>query len=62
MDTQDTKIYYSVVVPVFNEQEVIEEFYKRLASVMAKLGEYEIIFVNDGSKDRSLQIIKQLQN
>jgi len=62
MDTQDTKIYYSVVVPVFNEQEVLEEFYKRLFVVMERLSEsYEIIFVNDGSKDKSLEIMRGLQ-
>ena len=57
-----TKQYtYSVVVPVFNEEEVIEEFYKRLVSVMDSVQEsYEIIFVNDGSKDRSLEIMKEL--
>ena len=63
MDTQDTKIYYSIVVPVFNEQEVLEEFYKRLFVVVEKLSEsYEIVFVNDGSEDESLDIMKQLQN
>ncbi len=63
MDTQDTKIYYSIVVPVFNEQEVLEEFYKRLFVVAEELNEsYEIVFVNDGSEDESLNIMKQLQN
>jgi len=54
---------YSVVVPVFNEEEVLGEFYKRLVSVMESVQEsYEIIFVNDGSKDKSLEIIKELHS
>jgi dolichol-phosphate mannosyltransferase len=42
----------SVVVPCFNEQEVIEETHKRLKSALSLLGyNFEIIYVNDGSKD-----------
>jgi len=49
---------YSVVVPSYNEQEVIEETYKRLSSVMESMGEsYELVFINDGSSDRTAQII-----
>jgi len=45
-------IIYSVVVPLFNEELVIMESYNRLKNVMDKTKEeYEIIFVNDGSKD-----------
>lgn len=46
------QIKYSVVVPLYNEELVIDESYKRLKSVMDSTKEsYEIIFVNDGSKD-----------
>ncbi|MCL2839913.1 MAG: glycosyltransferase family 2 protein [Defluviitaleaceae bacterium] len=49
---------YSVVVPAFNEEEVITETYKRLTHVMRSMGEsYEIVFVNDGSRDRTAQMI-----
>ena len=49
---------YSVVVPVFNEEEVITESYNRLSSVMRGMNEtYEIIFINDGSRDRTASII-----
>ena len=49
---------YSVVVPAYNEEEVIGETYKRLTSVMRGMSEpYEIIFVNDGSRDRTAEII-----
>jgi len=55
------EIVYSVVVPVFNEEEVVLESYKRLKTVMDGLGEpYEIIFVNDGSKDRTAYIINEI--
>lgn len=50
-------IVCSVVVPVYNEEEVINETYKRLKSVMDGLQiEYEIIFVNDGSRDRTREL------
>jgi polyisoprenyl-phosphate glycosyltransferase len=49
----------SVVVPCYNEQEVIEETYKRLSKVMMSIDyNYELIFVNDGSRDRTIEILK----
>lgn len=51
---------YSVVVPVYNEEEVISETYRRLTKVMLSMAEeYELIFVNDGSRDRSAHIIAE---
>ncbi|NLB42445.1 MAG: glycosyltransferase family 2 protein [Clostridiales bacterium] len=51
----------SILVPMYNEEEVIEETYHRLKNVMDKIGEsYELVFVNDGSKDKSAQIISEL--
>jgi undecaprenyl-phosphate 4-deoxy-4-formamido-L-arabinose transferase len=48
----------SVVVPVFNEQEVLEALFDRLYPVLDELHEpYEIVFINDGSSDRSGQIL-----
>jgi len=53
--------YISVVVPVHNEQEVLEELYTRLTSSLDQLGKtYEIILTNDGSTDRSAIILQQL--
>lgn len=50
-------IVCSVVVPVYNEEEVIQETYKRLTQVMEGLQEsYEIILVNDGSRDRTREM------
>ncbi len=51
---------YSVVVPAFNEQEVLPLSYPRLKAVMDALGDYEIIFVNDGSRDCTLDILKDI--
>jgi len=52
---------FSVVVPVFNEAQNLETLHTRLTKVMESLREtYEIIFVDDGSKDDSFQILKSL--
>jgi glycosyltransferase involved in cell wall biosynthesis len=50
----------SAVVPVFNEEESLEKFYPVLVSALAKLGSYEIVFVDDGSTDSSLDLMKKL--
>ena len=52
----------SIVVPVFNESEVIAAFYARMKKVVDSLNSilYEIIFIDDGSKDDSYDRIKQL--
>lgn len=48
------EIVYSVVVPLYNEEMVIDESYKRLKKIMDTTSEsYEIIFVNDGSLDKT---------
>ena len=55
------KAKYSIIVPVFNEQEAIPLFYDAVIPVMDSLNEpYEIIFVNDGSRDNTLQILQDL--
>jgi dolichol-phosphate mannosyltransferase len=53
-------IVYSIVVPVYNEEEVVDECYKQLKEVMDSTKEsYELIFVNDGSKDRTVEILRE---
>jgi undecaprenyl-phosphate 4-deoxy-4-formamido-L-arabinose transferase len=53
--------YISVVIPVHNEQECLEELYHRLTDVLDKQGKnYEIILTNDGSTDRSSEILHDL--
>jgi glycosyltransferase involved in cell wall biosynthesis len=52
----------SVVIPLFNEEESIGELHNWIGRVMEKEGySYEIVFVDDGSTDRSWQIIGELQ-
>lgn len=54
-------IKYSIVVPIYNEQEVLETCYKELKNVMDQTDSpYELIFVNDGSFDNSLNILKDI--
>ncbi len=52
----------SVVVPMYYEEEVANECYNRLKKVLSSLSnyEYEIIFVNDGSKDKTLNILEKI--
>jgi polyisoprenyl-phosphate glycosyltransferase len=53
---------YSIVIPVYNEAEVLPTLYRRLTQVMESLGElYEVIFVNDGSRDISPILIRELR-
>ncbi|WP_191965650.1 glycosyltransferase family 2 protein [Oryzomonas sagensis] len=55
------KTVISVVVPVYNEEAVIHESYSRLKGVMEGLDEpYEVIFVNDGSRDATPVIIRDI--
>ncbi|HYX26256.1 MAG TPA: glycosyltransferase [Thermoanaerobaculia bacterium] len=52
--------YLSVVVPVFNEQENLPELLDRLTATLVPLDRpYEIVLVNDGSKDRSLALLQE---
>jgi len=50
----------SIVVPCYNESESIREFYRVICAVIDNVYDYELIFVNDGSRDQTLPIIKEL--
>lgn len=51
----------SIIVPCYNEQEALPLFYAEATRVLKEIGcDYEYIFVNDGSKDDTLSILKQL--
>ena len=55
----------SVVIPMYYEEEVAHLCYDRVSTVLRSLSdkyEYEIIFVNDGSKDKTLKILKDIAN
>ena len=52
----------SIVVPVFNEEDNIQHFYESICQHMEPLPyEFELIFVDDGSKDRSREILRELE-
>ncbi len=52
---------FSVVAPVYNEEEILPELYRRVTAVMKETGEpYELVLVNDGSRDRSLEVMREL--
>lgn len=54
-------VKYSLVIPVYNEEKTILELYRRIVAVIDKLdGSVEIVIVNDGSRDRSLQLLRDL--
>ena len=56
------EIEISVVVPVFNEQAVIEEFFKQTSEILHKEQlNYEIVFVDDGSRDQSYELLRKFK-
>jgi polyisoprenyl-phosphate glycosyltransferase len=53
---------YSVVAPVYNESATLPHFYQRITAVMGELGDpYELILVDDGSRDSSLETMRCLR-
>ena len=56
-------IRYSVVVPFYNEEGIVERLYGRIARVMRHVGQpFEMIFVNDGSRDGTAAILERIAN
>jgi glycosyltransferase involved in cell wall biosynthesis len=56
-----TQPLFSIVAPAFNEEETLPEFYRHVRQVMNGVGEpWELIVVNDGSSDRTMDILRQL--
>ena len=57
--------FLSIIVPAYNEQEVLPIFHARLVAALSNIkelaGRWEVIYVNDGSKDATLSILKNLQ-
>jgi len=52
----------SIVVPVYNEEESLPHFYEELVKVLKSLKkDYEIVFVDDGSRDKSFSILRELE-
>lgn len=62
MDAQERKQSLSVVVPVYNEKEVLPEFHRRLSNVLKDLPlDYEVVYVNDGSTDTTLSLLEEIK-
>ena len=53
-------MFLSVVAPCFNEADSLAEFHRRVAAVCTGLGSWELILVNDGSTDTTLDVIHRL--
>ena len=57
---KEMKPFISIVAPCYNEEDVIDIFLEKIFEVLKKLGRsYEIVFVNDGSRDNTLEVLKQ---
>lgn len=56
-------MYLSIVIPIYNDEEVLHELLRRVTPVAVQLAEadYEIILVDDGSRDRSWDVMQELQ-
>jgi dolichol-phosphate mannosyltransferase len=53
---------YSLIIPIYNEEETIPEMYHRVSAVMDQLdGPVELILINDGSHDQSLKLLRELR-
>lgn len=60
-EEKETGKLLSVVVSVYNEEQALEDFYRETSQVLQALSwDYELIFVNDGSRDGSLSILQQM--
>ena len=60
---KQTQELISIVVPAYNEQEVLPEFHRRIGKVLSSLNmEAEIIYINDGSTDRTLQELQKFRD
>ena len=61
--TSNNHIEYSVVIPVYNSAEFLQELYDRLQSVFKQMNKtFEVIFVNDCSRDNSLNILQEIHS
>lgn len=53
----------SIIVPAYNEEESLPIFYEKITEIIEKIDNYnfELLFINDGSKDKTLEILKSLR-
>ena len=54
----------SLVIPMYFEEQVVEECYNRVTNILNKIEyyDYEILFINDGSKDKTLELLEEIAN
>ncbi len=52
----------SAVIPMYNEEKVVKECYKRMTNVLTQLNDYnyEIVFIDDGSKDQTFNLLQEI--
>ena len=56
------KPYLSIVVPVYNEEENVRPLYEKIRAVCESIGEtYEVLFVDDGSQDKTFEVLSELR-
>ena len=61
MARKENKQLISIIVPCYNEEEALPFFYEEITKTMSSFEEdYEVILVNDGSKDKTLEVMKEL--
>jgi len=58
---QDESTEVSVIIPLFNEEQSLQELYEQLRGVLGRMGRYEIIFIDDGSTDGSARVMHSLR-
>ncbi|MDH7599671.1 MAG: glycosyltransferase family 2 protein, partial [Sedimentisphaerales bacterium] len=58
---EDNRPTLSVVVPVLDEQDSLRPLYNQITHTLAGRYDYEIVFVDDGSTDRSFEILRDIQ-
>src|SRR5262249_35242163 len=55
------QITYSIVIPVYNEQDNVEQLYSRIVETMREVSDsYEIVFVDDGSRDNTFKLLSEM--
>src|SRR5579883_1018792 len=60
-DQREERLAYSIVVPVYDEEQSLPILYEQLTTQLQALGQpYEIIFVDDGSRDGSFKVLQEL--
>ena len=62
METTQIRTGLSVVVPVYNEEDATRRLYEKIREACEPLGDFEIVFVDDGSKDRTFKVLQEIHD